>query len=316
MPRLLLLILLLVVVIESRSIPTSHANPSDVKHFEAQLDGRLGFWSPSTSSIDWCERNYAVTYYVAEFWNCLSSLLMCLLSLILIVQGLYYKVERRFLLLSFSFGLVGFGSAYFHGTLTHFGQMADELPMVYSMIVWWFILFRMNKYHLAGALSPVDVLILFGIFYAILCSYVHSLKTFVVVFQVHFTLMVLGGIIKLIHLYRHTQYQTGSIKYLIMWYVGLLVPAVICWLLDQHFCEYFNSANGFNPQLHAWWHVFCAADAYVGVVCGEALRLLSVRYNEHQRHGKRFVPTEHLRIRFYCGLPMVDLSKTDRNKTE
>jgi len=28
-----------------------------------------GFWGPVTSTIDWCEHNYVVTYYVAEFWN-------------------------------------------------------------------------------------------------------------------------------------------------------------------------------------------------------------------------------------------------------
>jgi dihydroceramidase len=285
-----------------------------VKHFESKLDDKIGYWSPSTSSIDWCERNYAVTSYIAEFWNCISSLTMCILSLILIIRGLYNKIEKRFLLLSLSFGFVGFGSAYFHGTLTHYGQMADELPMVYSMIVWWFILFRMNKFKFESRLSPIDVLILFGIFYGFLWSYVHSLQTFVLVFQIHFTLMVLGGIIKLIYLYRQIQHHTNRIMYLIMWYVGLLVPAVICWIIDQQLCERMNSIDGFNPQLHAWWHVFCAVDAHVGVVCGEAMRFLSIKYEEHQtKNGqsikKLFKPEEHLRIVFYCGLPYVDYSK-------
>src|SRR5262249_39845188 len=148
------------------------------------------------------------------FWNCLSSLLMSLLAAILFLRGLYNGIENRFLLLSLSFGLVGFGSAYFHGTLTHFGQMADELPMVYSMIVWWFILYRMDSLKkLKNHISPLDVLLLFGIFYAILWTYVHSLKTFILVFQIHFTLMVFGGIMKLIYLYQKLPYHTKSIKY-------------------------------------------------------------------------------------------------------
>ncbi|KAI9605080.1 hypothetical protein H4Q26_003051 [Puccinia striiformis f. sp. tritici PST-130] len=28
-----------------------------------------GYWGPSTSSIDWCEANYAITRYIAEFTN-------------------------------------------------------------------------------------------------------------------------------------------------------------------------------------------------------------------------------------------------------
>ncbi len=65
---------------------------------------------------------------------------MCILMGILIIRGFYNKIETRFLLTSLLFGIVGFVSAYFHGTLTHFGQMADELPMVYLMIIWWLII--------------------------------------------------------------------------------------------------------------------------------------------------------------------------------
>ncbi|KAF9431839.1 hypothetical protein BGZ76_011629 [Entomortierella beljakovae] len=27
---------------------------------------KLGYWSPNTASVDWCESNYEVTYYIAE----------------------------------------------------------------------------------------------------------------------------------------------------------------------------------------------------------------------------------------------------------
>jgi len=304
----------LIAIIEGRSLSISHVNPSGVKHFESKLDDKIGYWSPSTSSIDWCERNYAVTQYITEFWNCISSLFMCLLSLILIIRGIYNKIENRFLVLSLSFGFLGFGSAYFHGTLTHFGQMADELPMVYSMIIWWYILFRMNKFRLKNRFLTIDILILCGIVYGVLCSYIHSLQTFVLVFQAHFTLMVLGGIIKLIYLYRQMQYNTNSIMYLIMIYVGLLFPAVICWIIDQQLCERMNSVNGFNPQLHAWWHIFCAIDFHVGIVCSEAMRLLAIKYKEFEIQNtesskKLFKPEDHLRIVFYFGLPFVDYSK-------
>lgn len=28
-----------------------------------------GYWGEPTSTLDWCEENYIVTPYIAEFWN-------------------------------------------------------------------------------------------------------------------------------------------------------------------------------------------------------------------------------------------------------
>ncbi|CAF4274075.1 unnamed protein product [Rotaria sp. Silwood2] len=50
-------------VIEARAVLTSDTHRSDVKHFESKLDTIKGYWSPSTSSIDWCERNYILTKF-------------------------------------------------------------------------------------------------------------------------------------------------------------------------------------------------------------------------------------------------------------
>ena len=309
-------LLVLIAAVDARSaFRASHEDPSRVKHFQAELDTKRGYWSPSSSSIDWCERNYVVTHYIAEFWNCLSSLSMSVLAGILFVRGLRNKLEHRFLLLSFSFGIVGLGSAYFHGTLTHWGQMADELPMVYSMIVWWYLLFHMNP-----LLNRSDdtLAILFSLLYGLLWTYVHSLQSFVLIFQGHFTLMVIGGILRLIFLSRQSQYRTSQIFYMVMFYAGLLIPASICWLVDQHFCERLNGhESGFNPQFHAWWHLLCALDCHLGIVCVEAMRLLSIKAHQNQqRYGtslaQPFRPADHFRLLFSFGLPFVDYSSDSR----
>ena len=51
-----------------------------------------GFWEPRTSTIDWCEINYEVTYYIAEFWNTISNLEMIILP----VYGIYWSFKKSF----------------------------------------------------------------------------------------------------------------------------------------------------------------------------------------------------------------------------
>ncbi|CAF1613322.1 unnamed protein product [Adineta ricciae] len=300
------------IVTDARTVVTSHQNPSDVKHFEHKLDTNIGYWSPSTSSIDWCERNYVVTQYIAEFWNCISSFSMCILGAILFVRGLYNKLETRFLLSSLGFAFVGLGSAYFHGTLTHLGQMFDELPMVYSMIVWWFILFRMNDSKtIKSIIFAIDLSVLFGVFYGLLWTYVHSLQTFVLVFQAHMSLMVIGAIIKLIYLYRQPYHHIYQLKYIIIVYIVLLISAFVSWTVDQQLCEIFNNKSPFNPQLHAWWHVLGAFHCHLGIVCSEAMRLLTIKYKQHKSKNPKqpFKPENNIHFVLYLGLPYVDYSK-------
>jgi dihydroceramidase len=52
------------------------------------------FWGLPTASVDWCETNYNVTPYIAEFFNTLSSVAMVWIA----VQGmlLHPWAERKF----------------------------------------------------------------------------------------------------------------------------------------------------------------------------------------------------------------------------
>jgi dihydroceramidase len=40
-----------------------------------------GYWGKRTATIDWCEINYEVTHYIAEFWNTISNLVMIVFPL-------------------------------------------------------------------------------------------------------------------------------------------------------------------------------------------------------------------------------------------
>ncbi|KAJ9471454.1 putative alkaline ceramidase dcd3B [Diplonema papillatum] len=96
--------------------------------------GVTGYWGPVTSTVDWCEDNYRVTMYVAEFFNTLSGLPLVLLA----GYALLLSARRGSLQGSFCYTLacvlnitVGVGSMAFHGTLTRLGQVLDEVPMLW-----------------------------------------------------------------------------------------------------------------------------------------------------------------------------------------
>lgn len=75
-----------------------------------------GYWGPPTSTVDWCELNYTVSHYVAEFFNTISSLSIVFVGLLGIIHH-YKTLETRFIVGFGSVALVGLGSAAFHGTL-------------------------------------------------------------------------------------------------------------------------------------------------------------------------------------------------------
>jgi len=91
-----------------------------------------GYWGPITANYDWCEPNYQHTHYVAEFFNTLSSVPICLVGLYSFRMALTHQYGFNFLCASLGLFVVGVGSVVFHGTLLRQGQVLDEVPMIWS----------------------------------------------------------------------------------------------------------------------------------------------------------------------------------------
>lgn len=103
-------------------------------------DTSIGFWGEKTATVNWCEPDYVYTTYIAEFFNSMSSLFMVFTG----GFGVYmhWKTAEPRFLVGFLFAIVvGLGSAAFHGTLKHSMQHLDELPMVWSNVVFVYIVF-------------------------------------------------------------------------------------------------------------------------------------------------------------------------------
>jgi dihydroceramidase len=67
------------------------------------------------SNVDWCERNFEYSRYVAEMWNCLSSLPISAVALYGMVISRRQAYDNRICFAYFTVFIVGLGSAMFHG---------------------------------------------------------------------------------------------------------------------------------------------------------------------------------------------------------
>ncbi|CAG8492210.1 6129_t:CDS:2 [Diversispora eburnea] len=190
------------------------------------IDDSLGFWGKPTAT-DWCENNYDITFYIAEFFNTISSFFMICAGLF----GVFMHAR-------------GFDSSIlFHGTLLFSLQLLDEVPMLFCVLVLCYSVIENKKEKKFGIWFPIT-LILWGIIITLTMiisgiyqdKIMQSLEFYV--FQANIEkssqmLLILGSIVFLIG------------------YVG--------WHVDFHFCSNMNSLpyNMPNPQLHAWCYLMC-----------------------------------------------------------
>ncbi|KAF9952590.1 Alkaline ceramidase 3 [Mortierella alpina] len=226
---------------------------------------RVGFWSPHTASVDWCESNYAVSFYIAEFWNTISNV-ACLAAATLAYLS-FPGNERRFRYLFVTFGIIGLGSTLFHGTLRHKMQLLDELPMLYSATMILFILVE-AKYGSQGKWFPIALAAWTAITTFIFSTTGGPLQFYT--FQTTYTTLQFAMIylLRVLHVQQRAIHGPNpAVSMLIRHAFASGFFAVTVWLIDLRLCEFVNGVGSrsflkWNPQLHAWWHVFSACALY------------------------------------------------------
>ena len=97
-----------------------------------------GAWGAPTSDYNFCEVDYAVTYYLAEFFSAISSVPIALYGVYYLHQTALHGHGWKIALSSIGVIVIGVGSFAFHGTLQREGQMLDELPMLWSAVFFLF----------------------------------------------------------------------------------------------------------------------------------------------------------------------------------
>lgn len=128
---------------------------------------KVGFWSPVTSTLNWCEEDYYATVYSAEIVNTMTNLLFMWLGIKGIISCRRNQHDQIFLVSFCGYLLVGTGSFLFHSTLKckcpihgelylitgntdHIAcidpmQLVDELSMIYTTCLMCYASFSYSR---------------------------------------------------------------------------------------------------------------------------------------------------------------------------
>ncbi|KAF2089062.1 alkaline ceramidase [Saccharata proteae CBS 121410] len=127
-----------------------------------------GFWSPVTSTLNWCEEDYYATIYSAEIINTLTNLLFMYLAFKGIANCIRNEHDTIFLVTFFGYLLVGTGSFLFHTTLKYPMQLVDELSMIYTTCLMFYASFshkRSRVYSVSLAVFLIALALFITLYY-------------------------------------------------------------------------------------------------------------------------------------------------------
>jgi dihydroceramidase len=248
-----------------------------------------GFWGAATATVDWCEGNYAWSYYVCELFNTVSSLAMVFAG----VAGMWLHrrtLERRFMAAFFAVTVVGLGSIAFHATLRFELQMMDELPMLYTALVMVFILLENRAARRFGAWFPA-LLVAHGVLVTALSSLTRGKLQFYL-FQFSFGSIEVFGLLGVMRIAWKSKQPV--VRRLFAWGMASYLVAVTLWFTDLKLCPVLSvtlPAHGIpNPQFHALWHVLVSAGLYLLVLVMAYDRLAVLGRGPVLRRALHFVP--------------------------
>ncbi|KAF8307453.1 alkaline phytoceramidase [Clavulina sp. PMI_390] len=236
----------------------------DPVHRAGQL--ATGWLGDHTASIDWCEDNYVITDYIAEFWNTLSNIPFVFLG----VYGAYRALSNdlphksRFALMHAFIAVIGIGSSIFHLTLKWYAQVVlDELPMIFSASTSLYVLL-VSRNPNATSFERLRIKLLISII-PILVS-----VTYVGYGDPLFHQICFGGLLISTTLLVQSDYKAPQLspqmaheaKLLNMGGAAIFLAGFAIWNLDNIFCESLTGWRGVVgeyvgviSQGHAWWHL-------------------------------------------------------------
>jgi len=197
------------------------------------------FWGEEDASVRFCENKYEEVYWIAEYYNTMSSLSYIFVGL-LFLDTKIARLGNRLI-------MVGIGAFLLHMTLRHYAQMVDEGAMI--------VLSYDSIRYIKPWLPQWGLIILLMFYVMFTDSFIYFLSLF--------TIMKM-------YIARQMYAKKGRVKggkrsivseIFFVCYVLLFVLGTACWIMDQIQCEQVK-----NYQMHAWWHIFTASSIGCGMM--------------------------------------------------
>ncbi|EEA20385.1 alkaline ceramidase ydc1 [Talaromyces marneffei ATCC 18224] len=271
---------------------------------------KAGYWSPVTSTLNWCEEDYYATPYSAEIVNSVTNFLFMLLGIKGVLNVRKHGHDKVFEIAFYGYLIVGMGSFLFHSTLKYPMQLVDELSMIYTTCLMCYASFSYSrssstKIFLAVTLAGLAVFITLYYHYLQDPAFhqnAYALLTTVVVFRSMYNMEVAlrpkwrksreedrlarerKGL-PVLSKERQEYENTRDLKTLkIMWSMviyglAMFLGGFAIWNLDNVFCTTLRSWRqriglpwGIFLEGHGWWHLMTGIGAYLYIVWGIWLR--------------------------------------------
>jgi len=211
-----------------------------------------GPWGPHTAPIDWCESNYAVVPFVAEFWNTLSCICYLVAAAVLFwsprVRLPAGGAQTCYNLHALALALTGVFSAVFHATLWWWGQKTDEICENLALLALIYMPHHRAPLLLAahGAVMSAGILLIPQVF-----AELHVAASVACLLRVGYGRAVANRSL-------HEPIRLGAM-------FGL--AGFVCWLVDKITCSSLPLTSQLL-QLHSWWHLFTALGLYQAAGAG------------------------------------------------
>ncbi|KAH9865654.1 hypothetical protein J1614_009240 [Plenodomus biglobosus] len=276
-----------------------------------------GFWSPVTSTLDWCEENYVVTQYSAEIINTLTNLLFMYLAAKGIRNCLKHGHDTVFLVAFVGYLLVGTGSFLFHATLKYPMQLVDELSMIYTTCLMNFATFSYGKsrlYSTTLAIGLISIALFITLYYHYLQDptfhqNAYALLTAIVLFRAMYVMEVNirpkfrskereaanpharnSGTAAQKHEDLRDEQIVRTMWQMIAFGLSIFLGGFAVWHLDNGYCSTLIKWRreigmpwGFVLEGHGMWHLMTGTGAYYYIVWGIWLRhCLNYRQDEYE----------------------------------